>query len=465
MDKIVVKFGGSNLKTIEDIKRSAKVVKTYQQHIVVVVSAFFGITNTISDAMNEALLSPDEAGKIMQSIRAVHIDAADACVTQIDEKKALLNIIDVRLLELERLLKGIHYIGAIPDFTRDKILSYGERLAAPVIAAILRAENIDAREMLPENIGLMCDGKYGNATADIAASSLLLKESLTFKETAVVPGFYGTTKDGGCAIFGRGGSDYTAAVIARCVGAASLDLWKDVDGFLSSDPRIVPESKTIPFLTYAEAAELAYFGAKILHPRTVEPLEDVGIPIRVMNVEKLNDAIEPFTVLASREEINEVKSSVIKSVASSDDVGILRIEGPGVGSRPGILAWAAGRLDAASVNISSVITAQTCINLIFKKDDLAKALAVLKADVIGGVIALDAIEDCAMVAAVGGGIRDSIGAGASMLKALSDANINVILAQAGASPVAMYVLVRNRDRETAVRAIHTIMGENPHANK
>jgi aspartate kinase/aspartokinase/homoserine dehydrogenase 1 len=459
MDKIVVKFGGSNLKTIDDIKRSAKIVKAYKQHIVVVVSAFFGITNTISDAMNEALLSPDEAGKIMQKIRSLHLDVADNCITQLDEKKNLLAIIDARLKELERLLKGIHYIGAVPDFTRDKILSYGERLAAPVIAAILRAEHIDAKEMLPENIGLICDGKYGNASADMETSAPLLKEALTFKETAVVPGFYGVTKDGSCAIFGRGGSDYTAAVIARCVGAASLDLWKDVDGFLSSDPRIVPQSKTIPFLTYAEAAELAYFGAKILHPRTVEPLEDISIPIRVMNVEAMNENIKPFTVVASHQSAAETKSTVIKSVASSDDVGILRIEGPGVGSRPGILAWAAGRLDAAAVNISSVITAQTCINLIFKKADLAKALAVLKADLISGVIAVDAIEDCAMVAAVGSGIRDTIGADALMLKALADAGINVILAQAGASPVAMYVLLKSRDQENAVRSIHSIMGE------
>ncbi|MDR2900540.1 MAG: aspartate kinase [Treponema sp.] len=459
MDKIVVKFGGSNLKTISDIERSAKIVKVYNQHIVVVVSALYGVTNTIAKAMSEALLSPDEAGKIMHNLRLTHFEAADACVTDASEKQSLLETIDTRLTELERLLKGIHYIGAVPDFTHDKILSYGERLAAPLVAAILRSQGIAAREMMPETIGLITDGKYGNATADLAASSPLLKDALSFKETAVVPGFYGIAKDGGCAIFGRGGSDYTAAVIARCVGASSLDLWKDVDGFLSSDPRIVPESHTIPFLSYAEAAELSYFGAKILHPRTVEPLEDMFIPIRVMNVESPAGTIEPFTVVSSHQDKNETKSDVIKSVASSDDVGILRIEGPGVGSRPGILAWAAGRLDAASVNISSVITAQTCINLIFKKDDLAKALAVLKADSIGGVIAVEAIEDCAMVAAVGSGIRDSIGAGSAMLKALADEGINVILAQAGASPVAMYVLVKNRDRENAVRAIHNMMGD------
>ncbi len=459
MDKIVVKFGGSNLKTIADIKRSAGIVKMYTRHVIVVVSAFFGITNTISDAMHEAILSPDEAGKMMRNIRAVHLDTADACIAEADEKDKLLRVIDMRLTELERLLKGSHYIGAVPDFTRDKILSYGERLAAPVIAAILRAEGIDAEEMLPETIGLITDGKYGNATADMAASVPLIQEALASNKTAVIPGFYGTAKDGGCAIFGRGGSDYTAAVIARCTGASSLDLWKDVDGFLSSDPRLVPESKTIPFLTYAEAAELAYFGAKILHPRTVEPLEDIGIPIRVMNVEKTHDEINPFTVIASHQSMTDDTGGRIKSVASSDDVGILRIEGPGVGSRPGILAWAAGRLDAASVNISSVITAQTCINLIFKKSDTAKALAVLKADVIGGVIALDVEEDCAMVAVVGSGFRDSIGTGALMLKALADVHINVMLAQTGASPVAMYVLVKNRDRENAVRAIHTIMGE------
>jgi aspartate kinase/aspartokinase/homoserine dehydrogenase 1 len=178
-----------------------------------------------------------------------------------------------------------------------------------------------------------------------------------------------------------------------------------------------------------------------------------------MNVEKFSGPIEPFSLVGpERIGAADPSASVVKSVASTEDAAIVRLEGPGVGSRPGILARATGRLEAAGLNISSVITAQTCINLLFRRLDLQPALAVLKAESVGGVLAVEGIEDVAIVAAVGSGIRDRIGVAAEVLGALAKAAINVVLAQAGASPVAIYVLVRRRDREAAVRAIHATLG-------
>ncbi|QQO07492.1 aspartate kinase [Breznakiella homolactica] len=470
MGKIVVKFGGSNLKTPGDIKRSAAVAGAYRQNLVVVVSAFYGVTDLLTGAIGEALVSLDGIKEAMALIRKRHCGVIEQTIAGRDTAENTAAVIEGRMASLERLLTGIHYIGAVPDFTRDTILSYGERLSAPILTAVLEASGLAAREALPERIGLMTDGRFGNASADMDYSAPRIREALSGDFTFVVPGFYGTTGDGGTAVFGRGGSDYTAAVTARAIGAPSLDLWKDVDGFLSSDPRITGTSRTIPYLSYAEAAELAYFGAKILHPRTVEPLEDTAIPVRVMNVEKFAGEIHPYsivgpekgTIAAGADEAAESGSGhrqrIIKSVASSDDVGIIRIEGPGVGSRPGILARATGKLDAAGVNISSVITAQTCINLIFRRGDTEKALAVVKSESISGVVSVEALDDCAMVAAVGSGIRDSVGVGSRILGALADAAVNIILVQAGASPVAVYVIVRREDRERAVTAIHNAMG-------
>ncbi len=452
MRKIVVKFGGSNLKTAADVRRSAAVAAAYRRPLVVVVSAFSGVTDALIRAVEDSVLSLEAGEAAVANLRRLHAAATEAHLPAGAERDAAAETVEARLAELTRLLRGVHYIGAVPDFVRDAALACGERLSAPIVAAVLRAAGLDAAVAMPEEIGLRTDGRFGNASAEIGHCAASLADALGGDRTFVVPGFYGVGADGKITVFGRGGSDYTAAVIARCVGAESLDLWKDVDGFLSCDPRIANDSRTIPSLTYAEAAELSYFGAKILHPRTVEPLEDDGIPIRVMNVETFSAAIEPFTVVGPAAAAGD--GPVVKSGASTDDAAVVRLEGPGVGSRPGILARATGRLDAAGVNIMSVITAQTCINLLFRRADLPRALAALRAESVPGVLAVEAIEDLAIVAAVGAGIRDRIGVGAQVLGAVAGAGVNVVLAQAGASPVAVYVLVRAPDREKSVRAIH-----------
>lgn len=462
MGKIVVKFGGSNLKSPLDVQRSAAVAAAYQKPLVVVVSAFSGVTDGIISAMEDSVFSPSSSENFIRELSDRHRRAVEDYLSPGLEQSRALKAVEERLTALSHLLKGINYIGGVPDFTRDQAMSYGERLSSPIVTAILRSRGIDAQEALPEEIGLAAEGPFGNASADKELCEHRLPQALGGDRTFVVPGFYGVRRDGKIAIFGRGGSDYTAAVIAQALGAESLDLWKDVDGFLSCDPRLVQDSHTISYLTYQEAAELSYFGAKILHPRTVEPLENDDIPIRVMNVERFDGTIRPFSIVGSEKRDIELGlqgagNGAIKSVVSTDDVGIVRLEGPGVGSRPGILARATGKLEAAGLNIVSVITAQTCINLLFKREDLQRAWAVLKAESVSGVVAVEGLEDVALVAAVGSGIRDTVGVGGRILGALADAGINVLLAQAGASPVAVYTLVRRKDKDGALRAIHGIL--------
>jgi aspartate kinase/aspartokinase/homoserine dehydrogenase 1 len=457
MRKIVVKFGGSNLKTAADLRRSAAVAAAYGRPLVIVVSAFAGVTDALIRALEEAVAALEGIDAFLDRMRLQHFAALDAHSRPGNDRTGAAAALEERLAALARLLKGVHYLGGAPDFARDAVLSYGERLSAPIVAAALRAAGLDAAEALPEAIGLATDGRFGNASADPAACRAAVAAALSAERCFVVPGFYGVGPDGKTTIFGRGGSDYTAALLARCLDAESLDLWKDVDGFLSCDPRLAPDSRTIAYLSYAEAAELSYFGAKVLHPRTVEPLEADGIPIRVMNVERFAGRIEPFSRVGPVRTDGEAPppfATAIKSVASSADAAVVRLEGPGVGSRPGILARAAGRLDAAGVNILSVITAQTCINLLFRRADLGRALAVLKAEAVPGVLTVEAVEDLAIVAAVGEGIRDNRLAAARVLSAAADAGIRVVLAQAGASPVAVYLIVAGADRERTVRAVH-----------
>lgn len=450
MAQIVVKFGGSNLKSPADIERSARVAAAYQTPLVVVVSAFSGVTDALIRGIDEAILSENAPDSLCSYLKEIHETALKLHIESEAERNLVRAVLQERLEQLKKLLIGIHYIGAVPDFTRDQIISTGERLSAPIVAAVLRKAGLPAREILPETMGLLTDGAFGNAAADLSACAQRLPSILTPDITPVIPGFYGLTREGKIAIFGRGGSDYTAAVIARSIHAESLDLWKDVDGFLSGDPRIIPDSRTIPFVSYEEAAELSYFGAKVLHPRTVEPLEQDQIPIRVMNVEQFDETIKPYTLVGPAK---QGKPS-LKSVAATEDIGIVRLEGPGVGSRPGILARATAGLDAAGINISSVITSQTSINLLFRKKDLSRSLAVLRSESVPSVVAVEHFEDIAIIAAVGDGLRHTPGLASQVFGALAEGGINVLLTQAGASPVAMYVIVKKEDKAKALRAIH-----------
>ncbi|MCA1951149.1 MAG: aspartate kinase [Treponema sp.] len=450
MAQIVVKFGGSNLKSPADIERSAQVAAAYQTPLVVVVSAFSGVTDALIRGIDEAILSEKAPDALCSDLKEIHETALKLHIESEAERNSVRAVLQERLEQLKKLLVGIHYIGAVPDFTQDQIVSTGERLSAPIVAAVLRKAGLPAQEILPETMGLLTDGAFGNAAADLSACAQRLPSILTPDITPVIPGFYGLTREGKIAIFGRGGSDYTAAVIARSIHAESLDLWKDVDGFLSGDPRIIPDSRTIPFVSYEEAAELSYFGAKVLHPRTVEPLEQDQIPIRVMNVEQFDGNIEPYTLVGPTK---QGKPS-LKSVAATEDIGIVRLEGPGVGSRPGILARATAGLDAAGINISSVITSQTSINLLFRKKDLSRALAVLRSESVPSVVAVEHFEDIAIIAAVGDGLRHTPGLASQVFGALAEGGINVLLTQAGASPVAMYVIVKKEDKAKALRAIH-----------
>ncbi len=461
MKKIVVKFGGSNLRRPEDIDRIVNVVQTYQRPLVLVVSAFYGITNELiacvqaakQGAGTKAALA--DSRNYTQTLRALKKTILEANLHDVEHRARTEKALGERLDQLERYLTGIHCIGDVPTFVNDAILSYGERLSSLLLAEVLQSRGIAAREALPEDIGLITDGVFGNSACDFAASAASVAKALEGNEVIVVPGFYGVDRDGKATLFGRGGSDYSAASIACCIGAESLDVWKDVDGFLSADPGTVSAPRSISQLNYLEAAELSYFGAKILHPRTVEPLFDQDIPIRILNITRPERGLQPYTIINAQ---RKVTKDVVKSVTSTEDVAILKLHGPGVGFKPGILAQVTNTLDQNGINIKSVLTAQTAINILLARDHLDAAYAALKEHHLAGVVDVSRDDEVAIVAVVGDGVLEASDVGSAIAsRALSAAiasGVRVTLAAAGASEVAAYMLVHQDDRKKALQAVH-----------
>lgn len=451
MPKIVVKFGGSNLRSSEEVHRIVTVIKNYNQPLVVVVSAFFGVTNYLVEALEKARRDEETAEKTVQYLFDLKIGSIHHFIQDESLKTQTVGLIRNQLDELKNFLHGIALTGDASHALEDHVLSYGERLSAIFLDGILRSQGIESRVAFPEEIGLITDGEYGNASADFHFSTNRVRESLAGDFVYVVPGFYGVSTDNKTTLFGRGGSDYSAAAIARCVAASSLDIWKDVNGFQSADPKIVEKPVLIEKLSYNEAAELAYFGAKILHPRTVEPLTDPHIAIRIFNIYGTLEVASPLTTI-SREK--SVQSGVVKSVTYSDNFGLLKLKGPGVGLKPGILAKVTTALHLAGINISSVLTSQISINILLAKKDLQNAFAVVSAIELSAVGKLQIEDDISIVVAVGHGITDNYGIAARIFTALASEGINVLMSCSGASPIVSYYLVQMSDRTPAVRAIH-----------
>ncbi len=451
MPKTVVKFGGSNLKCKEDIGRVIQVVKNYGQPIVIVVSAFFGVTNYLIEALEKARHDEQVAKQTTIYLLNLKKETLELHIQDNDLINCILAEIDLLLAELERFLHGIALTGDASPALEDHVLSFGEQISAVFLAGILNNEGIETKIAFPETIGLITDGEFGAASVDFVKSTAKVRGALGEDLVYVVPGFYGISTEGKITLFGRGGSDYSAAAIARCIGAPSLDIWKDVNGFLSADPKTVENPVQIERLTYNEAAELAYFGAKILHPRTVEPLSAPHIPIRIFNIYGDPDINKPLSIV-SAEKI--VTNGIVKSVTYSEDFGILKLKGSGVGAKPGILAKVTTALHLAGINISSVLTSQISINILIAKKDLSTAYAVVSAIELPVVGRVQIIEDIAVVAAVGNGIAENYGVAARIFTALAKKSINVLMSCSGASPIVSYFLVSVNDRIPSVRAIH-----------
>jgi len=449
--KIVIKIGGSNLTDINSLSKIIKIINQYEKPVIIVVSAFFGITNSLIEILEDVLNKQENVKSEIDKIRAYKFQILEHYITDKNLLKEAKTGIETLIDELEKYLYGVAYIGETPDFLSDKILSYGERLSSSMINAIFNNNGIVCNEVLPAQIGLRTNDRYGDASVDFANCTTDLEQVFNQDQVYVVPGFYGISSQGKVNLLGRGGTDYSAACIARLVHAKSLDIWKDVNGFMSADPKVVQNPIRIDHLSYSEAAELAYFGANILHPRTIEPLINTNIPIRLFDIGALNGSLEPLThINASDSEV----SGIVKSITSSREFSVLKLKGPGLGYKPGILATITTSLNYADINIKSVITSQIAINFLLSAKDLKKSAKIISALALDEVNEVIPVKDIAVVAVVGQGILEQPGIGYKIFKSLADENINVLMSTLGGSDVVCYLVIDKNHEKTAITKIH-----------
>lgn len=348
---------------------------------------------------------------------------------------------------LTGLLKGIHLTGDSSDALRDQVFSYGELLTALLVVGNLQKSGTTASLVTPEQLGLQGTADHGNATFTALEHSGLLQEDGA--GVIVVPGSYGVTSQGKVARAGRSAADYTAAFLAGKLGAERLVLWNLRVEFTSVDPEIVPEAGILRFLTYAEASELSYFDHFDFHPRTVEPLQSGHIPIHILHA---GDAgFQPCTIINSEEHHS---TNVVKSIASTDDLAVLKLNGPGVGLKPGILARITGKLAERGINIKSVITSQVSINILLGRKDGQSARKIAGELGFTAVSEITLLDEVTLVAIVGHGMQEHYGISAKLFTAVAENKINVILSGSGASDLVSYLVIRRQDKEKCIRATY-----------
>ncbi len=438
MKSIVLKFGGSTLKTGDDLEKIENILRLRQTPFVLVVSAVSGVTNMLTEALeNLPDLNVDGFLDNMESVYQGFLQEPSSELHQ-------------RVFAIKDFLQGAQLIGEAPPFVYDYVLSHGERCSSLLLTAYLNAHGITCTEMLPEQFGLITDGNYGNATVDLSQTEAQVKQHFKEDKSYVIPGFYGIY-DGKVTVLGRGGSDYTATSLAYCLSAERVELYKDVPGFMSCDPKFVKEAKPIRQLSYAEAAELSYFGAKILHHSAIEPASKRNIPVHIYNMNTFNPQERPNTVICADSCITE---GVVKSISFTDDVAVIQFAGGNVGRIPGILGTIASSFGNANINIKSVITSQTSINVLISKQDVDKCKKVMQRMNIPHVENIFQRTDISLIAAVGDGLLKRHSVAARIFSSVSKQGINVEMISAGASNVTIYFIVRTEDRQKALKAIH-----------
>ena len=447
MSNCVVRFGGNSLSEFHVLEAFANLLSASGKKAVVVVSAIPEIQKSIEQGINLLINNAASSAIIMQQVN----DSVNQKLNVFQESE-LNELLKSELNALHNLLKGIEFTGDFSVSLKDQVVSFSERITAAVLQLFLSKNQLKSTIIYPENLGLIVTEEYGNAT-------ILYKQSPNVKNSLseginLIPGSYGITKNGKIARVGKSSADYTAAGITRLIDADSLQLWELDKEFKTCDSDSVADAQLIPRLTYSEASELSYFSELSIHPRIVEPLISRHIPIQVF---KLANKGKALTTIINSESF--VTPNVVKSVVHTDEIAVLKLNGPGVGFKPGILAKVTTAFHNSGINIRSVITSQVSINIILNKNEIARARKICKELPLSSVSEIIIEDKVSLIAVVGHGMQQHHGVSAKLFTAVAQHKINVLLSGSGASDLVSYLIVDQKDTQKAIKEIHQIFFE------
>ncbi|HLF75170.1 MAG TPA: aspartate kinase [Anaerolineales bacterium] len=468
---LVMKFGGTSVGSADALAQAAQIIKdTRDQYprVVVIASAMSGVTDLLlKSATLAAQGNVDSLAGAETALREQHFAAADALIMEEQLREATKQQIDALIVSLVNLCNAIAVLGEASPRALDAVASLGERMSVRLLGTV--AESAGVRVKLIESSEfVVTNSHFQSANPDFEATTEKTQRCLNLLlEQGIVPittGFIGATPEGVTTTLGRGGSDYSAAIIGSVLPADEVWIWTDVDGVMTADPRLVPSAKTLPEISYSEIAELAYYGAKVLHPKTIRPLVEAGIGLRICNT--FNPS-HPGTRLIANGLFNgkaHADGQVIKAVTAIRKQKLITVEGRGMLGVPGVAARAFGAVASTGTSVPLITQASSEQSICFAvpSDSTDQVL-----DALRRVFAIEiserdidrvwATEDVSIITVVGIGMRHTPGVAGRIFSQLGGSGVNVLAIAQGSSEVSISLVVDTADMECAVKALHELI--------
>lgn len=460
----VLKFGGSSVANAENIKKVAAIVKKPEyQKAVIIVSALGGVTDLLIQTGSAASHGLESYKETLLQLEKRHIDTAKGLLP-VTTQSSCLSSIKQQFNELEDICEGVFRLGELSARTKDRIVSFGELLSSKIIAAFFQSAGlnnqwIDSRTIIKTN------SNYGFATVDFELTNQLIQEKIAESSALLflAPGFISSDIENHTTTLGRGGSDYTASIFAAALKVEGLEIWTDVTGMMTADPRWVPNARTIPNISYREAMELSHFGAKVIYPPTIQPAMQKGVSISVKNT------FEPEAAGSLIEAIPQIAGDIITGISSINHVTLLSLEGSGMVGIPGFSKRLFEALAGEKVNVILITQSSSehsiCVAINTVDAEKAKRAVDTAFDYevkTGKVEPLKVEHDQSIVALVGDKMKSHTGIAGRMFNALGRNGINIRAIAQGSSERNISAVLAYSDVKKAVNVLHEAFFESTH---
>jgi len=457
--KLVLKYGGTSLSSPKDIRNVAKTVASLAKNneIVVVCSAIDGVTDDlirISTMIEQR--NKNDAAKTLDNVIKKHEQFANQTIKSSTIKKQLLEKLNTDVLELQELVRGLTLLKEVSTRSLDYLISFGERLSDDLVSFSLQELKKKSTALNGKEVGIVTDSNFGESRPLMDTTRIRISKTLgsllSKKIIPVVGGFAGADQHGNVTTFGRGGSDYTATIIASCINADEIWLMSDVEGLMTADPKLVKNAKLLSEVSYVEAIEMALFGAKQIHPRTFEPILSKKIPMRIRST---FDTKNTGTIVTASPSVRTKKT--VKCVSAIRNVGLIDLSGGITFAAPGTATKIFTTLSEKNVNVMMVSSnpSESSLSLIVKKSDLEKAVTTLEMNLLGKTIKkIDATPNVSIIAVIGSGMKGTVGVASKVFSAAQRVNVNVIMIAQGSSELNLAFVVKDADCKSVVQALH-----------
>ncbi|MFW5775812.1 MAG: lysine-sensitive aspartokinase 3 [Spirochaetota bacterium] len=436
---VVMKFGGSSVRNAEMIRRVIEIARGRLDQAPLLVSSAMGKTTDtlLLIAANAEAGDREAAFALVEKLEHHHTKTAAELVSD----PALQEAVGKLFGELRSLTQGIYLIRECSPRSRDAVLSFGERLSTLVITAAARSHGVDA-ELLDARTLIQTDAEFGGAAPDLVATTRMTRERVRPRpdHLFVTQGFIGSTPDGVTTTLGRGGSDYTATILGAALDAESVEIWTDVDGIMTSDPRVIEGARTIPHISYDEAAELAYFGARVVHPATILPAVNQSIPVWVKNTSAPG---RPGTRIHA-----DTDGSGIRAIASKSGITLLTVRSSRMLNAYGFLRALFAVFDRHRVSVDLVATSEVSVSMTVERD-VNLAPIVTDLEELGEV---SVEREKSIVCLVGRGLFREAGVLSNVFAAIDPVPVRMI--SLGSSDINLSLVVSQADTDRVLRSLH-----------